>query len=222
MTGAEDSIKPESLVKISQDFPFVEWGILLKDTTGGRFPSMKWVSELKGLNVNLSGHICGKWCRDIFQKKNIDFPREIFDIFPRIQLNFSPYAVPLDLIPFLKTFPEKQFIFQIGKKSQADLIWEALNQNLNFSCLLDRSGGKGEVPGKWPELIPNVFCGQAGGLGPDTLETELPKIAEVVGEQEIWIDMESRIRTDGLFDLNKVLNCLKITNKWSSDLQQTK
>ena len=37
----------------------------------------------------------------------------------------------------------------------------------------------------------------AGGLGPDNLEEELKRIEEVAGDRTIWIDMETKVRSDG-------------------------
>ena len=85
----------------------------------------------------------------------------------------------------------------------------ALESKVNVACLFDRSGGKGLVPSSWPLIRNDVFCGYAGGLGPETLSEELLKIFEMTNGQEIWIDMESKIRTEKKFDLGKVVNCLE-------------
>ena len=48
VTGADNSIRPEELVPIAKDYPFVEFGILLskKQQGGKRFPSRDWLEEL--------------------------------------------------------------------------------------------------------------------------------------------------------------------------------
>jgi hypothetical protein len=48
------------------------------------------------------------------------------------------------------------------------------------------------------------FCGYADGLNPDNIGVALPAIAACVPEgQPYWIDMESGVRTDDRFDLDK-------------------
>jgi hypothetical protein len=144
---------------------------------------------------------------------------EFIENFPRIQLNFSPYdAAPL-FLDLLEKYPKNQFIFQVGSKGKKDkktLLENGLDKGLNLAVLFDRSGGKGILPDKWPEpLFPKVYHGYAGGLGPDTLEEEIPKILEASRDQTIWIDMESRVRSedDEQFDLEKVRLCLEICER---------
>lgn len=107
MTGADDSIDPNDLINISEKYPFVEWGILLSESKMGseRFPTLDWLKQLvevhRGRNLNLSAHICQQWCRDIFQNNKMTVAEvlpEIWPIFQRVQLNFSPYEVGLDCI----------------------------------------------------------------------------------------------------------------------------
>jgi len=61
-----------------------------------------------------------------------------------------------------------------------------------------------------------LLCGYAGGLNPDNIEQELIKIEAVVGDAEIWIDMESGIRNkkDEL-DLEKCERVLAIAERWA-------
>lgn len=55
--------------------------------------------------------------------------------------------------------------------------------------------------------MPNTLGhrGYAGGLGPNNLDIELPKTAAAVGNDTIWIDAETKLRSnnDMTFDLNK-------------------
>ena len=71
VTGADESVTPQAMLEIQQRHPFVEWGILLSKSAEGRsrFPSLDWLNGLvEGHDVskfNLSGHLCGRWVRDI-------------------------------------------------------------------------------------------------------------------------------------------------------------
>ena len=72
------------------------------------------------------------------------------------------------------------------------------------------------MPEYWCGPI-HIYNGYSGGLGPDNLESELRKIEQVTKpEDEIWIDMETKIRSDDnkTFDLNKVRRCLEIVKPW--------
>jgi phosphoribosylanthranilate isomerase len=227
ITGADNSIRPEELIPLSAEFPFVEWAILLSETKvdNPRFPSRSWIDELANLgkshNLQLAGHVCGAWVRDLVTKKDArvftNHP-EYLEYFPRIQLNFSPYSASQGFLLELK--PHKnQFILQMGSKYKDEkvaLLNLGLSMGLSISMLFDRSGGKGVVPTSWPIPIEPFYCGYAGGLGPDSLNDQLPAISQTVGERTIWIDMESRVRSedDQQFDLGKVRKCLELARPW--------
>jgi hypothetical protein len=106
----------------------------------------------------------------------------------------------------------------------------------NCYGLFDVSGGAGILPDGWPQPIhidiePGEFgegieywrySGYAGGLGPGNLAEQIPKIIEASGgteftnEGRIWLDMESRVRSDDdrQFDLQKVRRCLEIAGPY--------
>lgn len=223
ITGADNSIRPQDLLPLTEQYPFVEWAILLSERIPGnpRYPSPEWIEELRQYKLPLAGHICGAWVRKLVVQKDpavFEEHPEFLEMFPRIQLNFSPYhAAPL-FLDVLKKYPN-QFIFQVGNKGKAEkenLLRIGLDMGLNLAVLFDRSGGKGVLPSEWPQPIDPFYLGYAGGLGPDSLEEQLPKIAEVVGRRTIWIDMESRVRSedDRVFDLDKVRTCLEIAKPW--------
>jgi hypothetical protein len=227
-TGADQTIAPNTLVEVSEKYPFVEWGILLsKNKEGnGRYPNLNWIKDLKkfaeGKNVNLSGHICGVWCRDILAGKEIFFQEreEILPMFQRFQLNFNAKYSTIDYGKFpalLKKYTSqgKEFILQINN-AKSYVILDHVRKYVNVQALFDRSGGAGISPDAWPKTIDNVLCGYAGGIGPCNIENELKKIENVVKDKEIWIDMESKIRMDDdmFFDINRVEYCLEETKKY--------
>lgn len=81
----------------------------------------------------------------------------------------------------------------------------------NLAALFDPSCGTGVI-GDRPRALPFVHCGYAGGLGPDTVTQELPRIAAARNGSPVWIDMETKIRTvegkNDIFDLDKVRTVL--------------
>ena len=70
-----------------------------------------------------------------------------------------------------------------------------------YQELFDTSGGKGLHPIAFPEY-PGHFCGYAGGIGPRNVLHTLDAIN--APSDNYWIDMESGVRSDGWFDLEKV------------------
>lgn len=69
-----------------------------------------------------------------------------------------------------------------------------------LGALLDPSGGRGERPWLRPPAIPGLFCGQAGGIRPATIEDDA---RETLASGAYFVDMESGIRShDDVFDLD--------------------
>lgn len=204
----------------------MEWAILLSqsDKVRSRYPTQEWLEELRSVAkehaLPLAGHLCGGWVRNLVEgKANVfDEHPEFLEMFPRIQLNFGSYHTVQPFLHFLKPY-QNQFIFQVGVKGKEEkeiLLRAGLDMGLDLAVLFDRSGGKGVLPAEWPQVMDPFYCGYAGGLGPDSLSEQLSKIADVVGDKTIWIDMESRVRSndDALFDLEKVQACLEIARPW--------
>lgn len=231
ITGADNTIDPSDLVKLSQDFPFVEWGILLSRKRMGesRYPSFTWMVDLHSCTemypfLKLSCHLCGAYVRE-FIKGDVAFvEREIgadkWNMFQRVQLNFHGIKHEhAEVLYALIRKSGKEFIFQHDDVNQ-QIAFDAARRSHNVSILFDKSGGAGILPDKWPELLPDIKCGYAGGLGPDNLKSQIELIEGIVGDTSIWIDMETKVRsftagvqtnvTKDIFDLDKVRQCLEI------------
>ncbi len=231
MTGADDSVKPEELVKLSQEFPFVEWGILLsrKQEGNARFPSGDWIyklSELMGDHgldepVHTAGHLCGFYLRQLLAEGDLGCPHFSHGIFERVQLNFHGEAQFVRSPEFLHGLrmirrSRRDILFQIDGLNDVLYRQAKADGNLRVYPFFDKSHGAGVVPGTWPSPIDDKYCGYAGGLGPDNLAVEIERIHAAAGERTIWIDMETKVRSeDGKrFDLDKVRACLEIAKPW--------
>lgn len=226
ITGADDSIDPLDLIPISLKYPFVEWGILLskkrQHEKAPRFPSRIWINDLAQRanehKFGLSAHLCGRWVRELVGKGELYMLKEcpgLFGIFRRFQLNFhgEPHEFSKEFFQTLAVLNWKEFIFQ----------QDGLNDNFfrdawavyglkNAFPLYDVSGGTGISPDRWPPAYKGVYQGYAGGLGPDNLEAEIKRIEKAAGDERVWIDMETKVRSDDdkQFDLDKVQRCLEI------------
>lgn len=233
LTGADNTVNPKELFKITKQFPFVEWGILVSKSSMGqhRFPSEKWLCDLYDLDQlstidNLSDfsfHFCGKWVRDICSGHWYDIEPIIKVLISetesRTQLNFHCYEHLINehFYPQLRNNTPSTVIFQVDGKND-HLCSKAHDAGIAAYPLFDKSGGNGIVPDSWPKQTKGIYTGYAGGLGPDNLEEELEKISEACdSETPIWIDMESKLYTGVTFDLEKCVKVLEICKKYIKD-----
>ena len=231
ITGADDKIDTKDLIEISEDFPFVEWGVLISSTKSGqsRYPSIEWIenfSHKKSEGMNISVHLCGKMVRKMLigerETKYWAFYPEIFlkerGMNSRIQINSNISKCKYDAEVFTKNlatthkyYPDVSFITQYHEGNK-DILWNDLaHYGIRQHILFDSSGGRGiytfsDPP---PEPIRGFFCGYAGGINPDNVQT-LIDVLDNMGKGICWIDMESGIRdSDNNFDLNKVVDILE-------------
>lgn len=234
ITGADESVDPAELVRISKLYSFVEWGILFSGSRVGcpRYPDAAWLRRLadcaEGQPIKLAAHLCGRWVRDFVLDARFTWKEQhldIYDLFPRVQLNFhgefhrahrgfanalldeaprkAGHGAPEDR-------PGKEFILQCDGVN--DAAAEELVPWTNAVPLFDASGGAGIVPKRWPDAWAGVYCGYAGGLGPENLIEELARIEKAAGQERVWIDMERRVRSDddATFMLSKVSRVLEL------------
>jgi hypothetical protein len=209
LTGADDNTDPKALVEISQRFPYVEWGILFHPDKRGtpRYPTAAWVDELP-YGLNYSAHLCGAYVDHWF--KNTPENKRMFS---RIQLNCTPDK----LAEILKSKWNPPARHILGTKYKT--AWIPTVLSAGFNVLVDFSGGRGISPEKWPEYPENKtnqLIGYAGGIGPDNIHKELERIAVAAGDHTVWIDMESKLRTDDRFDLDKCIQILEAAKTYVS------
>lgn len=232
ITGADDSIDPRELIDLTKQFPFVEWGILVSSSRQGvsRFPSNRWLARLYETlrdwpHMALSFHICGAWVREICAGNWMPLFTNMGPILhcgKRIQLNFHAYEHLLTKT-FIQAALERsreqdwQLIFQCDGVND-HLVSNAHDDGLNVVPLYDKSGGAGVVPAEWPPPMAGIYSGYAGGLGPENLGIEIPRIEMVTRGEPYWIDMETNVRSvrDRQFDLGKVHRCLEISSQFVS------
>jgi hypothetical protein len=230
LTGADDSVKQSELFRISKDFPYVEWGLLVSRKSQGnrRFPSREWLrrlSDLEGDNLFIgtqySMHLCGQYAREILLGDDT-FTKEVGGFFQnvqRVQINTHGTKHDVRADPFLSlmnnNYIAKQVIFQIDGNNQ-HLVDISIGR-LNCAGLFDLSHGEGRLPADWPRPLDGLPCGYAGGLAPDNLEEQLTLLADRVGSTEVWIDMETHLRSDGgkKFDLKKAVRVLEICERYA-------
>lgn len=227
LTGADDSVDPRQLRKLSDEFPFVEWGILIGSNFGGtRFPSGGWIRNLieerVGSNntMHLSLHICGRWLREIAAGRS-NLPECLGSdlyAFDRCQLNWHGErqawsAIRTNILAaFYQLEPWEPTIINQLDGVNDELLSEA-SRRFRVAGLFDASHGSGQKPGEWPKSRVDMQCGWAGGLGPDNVAAEIPRIAEQA-YGPFWIDMETKLFTGNQFDLAKCRSVLEAVDEF--------
>lgn len=211
LTGADDSIHPQDLLTLQEDYPFAEFAILFSSKREGtpRYPSGKWVDDLlnRSRTLSLSAHLCGDYAKNLLLG-NDDFIQLTLGKFERIQINhnFTNNPVNIDkLIEIVEEWTNIQFIIQ-HNKSNASVCKELQKYTYsNIHFLYDASGGRGAKISKLDKPVPHHYTGYAGGISPDNIIEICQKVNNISPVNNVWIDMETHIRSDNdkLFDFKK-------------------
>lgn len=219
LTGADSSIDHAELFRLSAEFPLVEWGVLYHQERqgNGRYPTFEWITTLckqmsahSGARVAL--HVCGRGAINEFFL-GTGAVSQVVGFFGRIQLNLTAANIePALLVDAIARYPNKVIITQHNAANES--LLEVLRGLPNHALLFDQSGGRGISPAFWPAPLPGKSTfGYAGGLGPDNLGIELPRIQRAAGLSPFWIDIEEKLRTGDLFDLSLARRCLMTCNE---------
>lgn len=239
LTGADDQVSPDALARISARYPKVEWAILYFPEKEGtpRNPSRQWREDFLASRLpNTAAHLCGKEVfRDLLDPKKLDQRVADLSRYGRIQLNINARDQEFsddEVLSIYRTLHQAGLRLILQHHAASESVINQFIGELDVSArkevdiLFDASKGAGQLPERWP--VPedvHLFCGYAGGLGPDVLEAELPRIeasvAKSTGGSEFpfWIDMESGLRTDNQFDLDKAISVLEICQR--RDVERT-
>jgi len=217
LTGADDTTHIDKLLALSAQFPVVEWGILYSQSQRGqgRFPSFQWIEkfaqEIRTYpTARMALHVCGRAVRDYIAGVGHDY--EIAERFPRVQLNLQARDHDIDSLRARLQQRPDQIVITQHNMSNANL-WRDLGDHSNHALLFDDSGGRGKLRQSWPTPLGKVWCGYAGGLGPDNLVSELPRIHAAAGDAAYWVDMEGQLRDEeDRFDLDRAHACINIVS----------
>lgn len=224
LTGADNSTTHDDLWRVADQYRFglVEWGVLYSASNQGegRYPSFDWIELLSDRLGNPSArtpafalHVCGGKAVSDFLA-GTGHVCEVARNFKRVQVNFRHESFALDQVErAIRRNLGKQVITQHNHVNAG--LWKLLAGHRNHAVLFDASGGRGVAPEYWPTPLDGVGCGYAGGLGPDNLSGELPRIHGAASGKEYWIDMESKVRNaSDQFDLDLAKRCLDIASEF--------
>ena len=230
VTGADDSVRPEDLVAVAREFPFVEFGILYGNRSGvPRFPSADWRTAVFNLDDHalgsqtLSAHLCGNHVKTFLVEEAFVYSKRC----RRLQLNTGGKPHYFDVRTLRHNVREanacrnQQVIFQYDRVNTNALLAcvgrhvTDSYSHLDIAALYDLSHGEGRLPDGWEKPLPNVRCGYAGGLSPENVAQQLDEISRVAGDAPFWIDAETHLRSrslqfdDDVFDLDRVRHFLE-------------
>jgi hypothetical protein len=204
LTGPDMHTDPAALAALARRHPRVEWGVLSSaERREARYPDDAWVARFTQACVGAHAaiHLCDAHV-DGFIAGDAAI-RAKAAAFARAQLNFSQRVSPKDIAALHRSIDAYagRVILQHNPDNAA-LIDTLASRGADFDVLFDASGGKGVRPEAWPAPLARLRCGYAGGLGPDNVAAELPRIAAASGEHDYWIDMASSLRdASGAFSL---------------------
>lgn len=227
-TGIDGKTDLGRLWEIQQEYPIAEFGVLVAKNwreNGNRYFNPSYIDALdRGLN--LSAHLCGSIARAAV-RGNVEPLLEWMNydrtsLFNRCQLNIatspdnpSSFSYQGDICELFE-----EVILQQKGVHDCDL-WIGSEASDHVTVLLDASGGQGiDTP---IEVLPVVHkVGYAGGINPDNVEEKLRNLMQNPDVGDFWIDMESGVRTDDWFDVDKVARVLELCKPIIKEFEQNK
>ena len=196
-TGVDDPASVPGLQALSARYP-IEWGMLIDDaqTDDPLFPDAVARAALLGApGLRWAGHVCGAQAKRIADAP--DLATVDLSGFQRVQVNHGFSGSSADQVANVIRFGRAR-----GVRTLLQTLGGFPAEN-RLDWLFDISFGKGATPSAWPPLPANgPFCGYSGGINPANAAAVVAAIAAPDGAQ-YWIDMESGVRTNGRFDLDK-------------------
>jgi hypothetical protein len=209
--------------------PFIEFGFLFSKTrsltTDIRYPPLNFIKEsiakLFPKSITTSLHLCGEDAVNRYLKSDNEFID--MGCSSRIQLNFAMnnFTNIEELIDNVlevshkHSFPlilqsnksKEEFITKLVKRMNQEASISGVMPNINI--LYDGSGGFGREIEVVKRPYKDILTGYAGGLKPGNISNVLKLINTETGKydgfriESYYIDMESGVRTDNKFDLEK-------------------
>jgi hypothetical protein len=191
------------------------------------------VARYPGSRLQLAAHLCQDRVHQVLEGDD-SFVLLLQEWgFQRIQINATAVngvdtsrlaeSIPV-VLNLIQKYPKLEFILQ--KNDETQPLWQGIlnmeenNDQIitlkcgpkgglppNMSMLLDESKGTGVLATSWPSPPLQYQIGYAGGIGPSNIDHVLQQVLLVAKGRTVWIDMESRLRSnkndEDVFDLDK-------------------
>jgi len=218
-TGVDDTTDLNTLVALNEQYPFAEWAMMVSTTHTGlapRFPSLTTLEKIADLNIQKAVHLNDSLAR--CAAEDTGYPMET-----ALQLVRGAKRIQINLFQEIDRYPE---IFHKIQHKAITLSVQVVLQTYGFDIpavatahnstsrgsvvfLHDSSGGRG-IAGDFEQPINGDFVGFAGGIRAENVLAKLEQIQALDFASPFWIDIESSVRTDDVFDLNKVERLLRL------------
>lgn len=235
--GVDEKTDLDELYKLAElSLVRLEFGVLYSPNRMGkkdhpRYPTLDFMKQFPNQHqtkFDESIHLCGDAVDDFIQRDVEN--RRLCTLFDRIQLNFSmqKYAESY-IVQQLYSNGRDVWSGLIGKmiiqdnKSKTNLVKDILDTLNNkhalynsVDILFDASGGFGKEIDNVKPVYDFFYCGYAGGINPTNVIDILKKIdrANCTKDVTYYIDMESGIRTNDWFDLDKCRDIILQVNEY--------
>lgn len=227
VTGIDDKVDLRWVEQISDEYPWVEFGVLLSHKRRGtpRYPSPNWLADFMekfseaDVVGSFSAHLCGRLSDRILDTYRTPFTKHgdyfggppLSKVFGRVQLNGFPETInPIsEFNAFAASINDHvEVILPIPNQKTHDRLKTHLAKNIHL--LHDCSRGRGVEPVQWPEADSPNFTGFAGGVKKGNINAILDTLCQREDGRKFWLDLESGARTDDVFDCAKVERIIKI------------
>ena len=224
-TGIDAQTDLKRLEAIQKSYPIAEFGVLTSYhwyENGNRFLDPRMFRRLTTWsNLHLSLHLCGRVAHDAVRGdwSGLNYLSwGEYRWFRRIQLNVSSWK---DNPEIASTTPygnevilQQKGIDHLNMFCETRKSWPSWCPE-KLSVLIDASGGQGiDADIKvFPNANKAFKVGYAGGINPDNVEEKLTFLMNHPDVGDFWIDMESGVRTNDWFDLDKVEHVLQICQR---------
>ncbi|HEY0790799.1 MAG TPA: hypothetical protein VGD78_07005 [Chthoniobacterales bacterium] len=211
--GADESVDPTALSTITSFYFPVEWALCLCKERQGQaegYPSLEWMEELPR-EARLAGHLRGRLCEEFVQGEDrelVEAYGPIWSRLDRIQLDLSTLPTCWEATRFaalVRKHAGKTFIVPLREDNQR--VAEALMKELGALGDGTRSGRSASprvavlfdlsaLPAEWPQgRKAYVACGYAGGLTPENVREQVPRIhRRALRAQSWWMHLDRGLR----------------------------
>lgn len=209
LTGVDEKTSFDWIVDTA-GFGFVEFGILLSLTPedkDARYSEidfiMRFADHAQRYGVNTALHVCGSAVNHFVLREDPfagELVRGLAARFGRVQLNFNLGRAPFSLLELdeaIRSFSRPVITQHFPANSP---VTEGITAP-NHHVLFDASGGRGIHSTAFPERLNSKYHGYAGGFGPETIIQDIVRAKNAAAGTPFWVDMESKIRTEGYLDM---------------------
>lgn len=230
LTGVDEWTDLDRMAWLSRRYPFVEWGVLYSPGRQGqenRYPVIggeRWTALRASRSCSLALHVCGVGVSEVIGA-SAQWLETWLSGFGRVQLNlrgdrFATEDIAAAVKKIRGNEGQRRVVLQLNSVNRG--LCDELNGVTGLEMLWDGSGGRGVLAKSWASwgdpahaTVSQCPWGYAGGLGPQNISEELPKIIKAAGGRAFWIDMEQSLRDEqDRFDLaraEEVLEQVQVT-----------